>query len=135
MERAVLGWVETWRRLTALPLPWRRAQPDDRGVLRISGDVLEAVDGQEVVVFRLDRASILAVEFFKRDMITVDDVCCDIYVEGGDCWRIDEELPGWDDAVEWLEALPGFRKNWRDDVIKPAFAECREVVFDRRSSD
>jgi len=95
--------------------------------------VLEAIL-REKVLFRLERETILAVEFFKRDMITVDDLCCDIYVEGA-VWRIDEELPGWNAALAWLEELPGFRKNWWDDVMQPPMAECRQVVFDRRPQD
>lgn len=100
------------------------------GELVVAGDALERRRGQEVLA-RLLAPEIVRIEMYKVDLITTDDICCDIHLQDGAAHTFDEETPGWDAAIEWLESLPGFRRSWRNDVVLPPFAECRQVVFIR----
>ena len=76
--------------------------------------------------FRLTDVS--RVEFFKRDEITTDLICCEVTV--GDIVHYHhEDAPGWDVFVSELQALPGFDCDWYAKVFKPPFAECRTVAF------
>jgi hypothetical protein len=38
-------------------------------------------------------------------------------------------LLGFENLIAAFERLPGFDTDWRDKVIKPAFAENRTIVF------
>jgi hypothetical protein len=105
--------------------------PDRRGALRIVDDVLEIYLGQDTRA-RIARGAVVAVDFYKRDMIGVDDICCQIQVDGGAVWRFDEEMPGWHDAVAWLERLPRFRRDWFKEVAFPAFETNLTRVYERR---
>lgn len=75
-----------------------------------------------------------AVIAYKRDQFTTDLVCCDIVTGagGGEQIRtIHEELPGFDLAMARLQALPDFSQTWRADVILPAFATNRTIIYSR----
>ena len=74
------------------------------------------------------------VEFFKRDEITTDLVCCEIVVRklgGNETWFFHEEASSWEDALRLVERLPGFDANWPAKVMQPPFAENRIVAFRR----
>lgn len=76
------------------------------------------------------------VEFFKRDELTTDLVCCEIVVSGengSETWFFHEEAPGWSDALKLVEQLPGFDLDWAAKVMQPPFAENRTIAFDRSS--
>ena len=76
-----------------------------------------------------------AVVAYKIDEFTTDLVCCDIVTGSGDDEQIrtvHEELPGFDDLMACLEALPGFDPKWREAVVLPVFAENRTIIFKRR---
>jgi hypothetical protein len=70
------------------------------------------------------------VEFYKRDELTTDLICCEATADGVVHFR-HEEAPDWDQFVEELRKLPGFDGDWFAKVGKPAFAECRIVAFTR----
>lgn len=123
-----MRWIEAVKRYFAARRGWNT--PEYYGVLTVSDEVLQATRLGEVV-FRAGRDAIARVEIFKREMITVDDICCDIFLEDGSAFRIDEEMQGWTEAIAWLEQLPGFRRDWWNDVVKPPMAECRQTVYVR----
>lgn len=78
--------------------------------------------------FRL--ADVSRVEFYKRDELTTDLICCE--VTAGELVHFShEESPGWDAFVGALLDLPGFDREWFAKVSKPAFAECRTSAFER----
>ena len=78
-----------------------------------------------------------AVAVYKRDLITIDLICCDIFIvsEGKELfWTVHEELPGFNELMVELKNLPGFRQDWFQVVVQPAFAENRTVVFERSAN-
>jgi hypothetical protein len=77
---------------------------------------------------RLD--TVTAVVLYKRDLLTIDLICCDIFTEDL-VHTVHEELTGFDNLISRLEKLPGFDREWRERVFFPAFAENRTTVFQR----
>jgi len=77
-----------------------------------------------------------AVIAYKIDELTTDLVCCDIVTSSGEGEQIrtvHEELPGFENLMARLEALPGFNRKWREAVILPPFAENRTIIYERRA--
>jgi hypothetical protein len=70
------------------------------------------------------------VEFFKRDELTTDLLCCEVTTDGH-CFFFHEELSDWPELIAKLEGLKDFRKNWFSQVSQPPFEECRYVAFKR----
>ena len=83
--------------------------------------------------FRL--AEVSRVEFFKRDEVTSDLICCEISLLGkdgpGNVIFAHEEMAHWDELLRKLEFLGGFDVEWFSQVSLPAFAESRYVAFQR----
>ena len=77
--------------------------------------------------FRL--ADVSRVEFYKRDELVSDLICCEV-TAGGVVHFSHEEDSGWGTLVEALQALPNFDRSWFSKVNKPAFAECRTCAFE-----
>ena len=122
-----MSWLESLRGL------WRRyqaARNPPRTLLRVVDGVLEATAGA-AVQFRISQEEIAAVELYKRDLITIDDVCAHIFLDGEDVRWISEDMDGWSDAIRWLETLPGFDLDWWPKVVQPPFLECRLRVYQR----
>lgn len=84
----------------------------------------------EILLTELPLVEISRVEFFKRDEITTDLICCEITV-GDSHFLFHEDMTGWELLLEHLARLPGFTADWRDSVVLPPFAECRTVAFSR----
>lgn len=78
--------------------------------------------------FRL--ADVSRVEFYKRDELTTDLICCDVTV-GETVYFLHEEAPGWDEAIDAFHALPGFDAEWFAKVSQPPFAESSTTAFER----
>ena len=78
----------------------------------------------------LDRID--AVNFYKRDELVTDLICCDVEIEGR-IWTFHEEAEGWDMLLRHLEQLPGFRRDWREAVVKPTFEPCVTVAWTRHA--
>jgi hypothetical protein len=75
------------------------------------------------------------VEVYKRDLMTEDQICMDIWLDrtapSPGPVSIHEDMPGFDDVLEGLERLRGFDLQWRERVLQPAFAENRTLVYER----
>ncbi len=82
-------------------------------------------------------AKVKRVEFYKRDGLTTDLICCDITVSGkGGAEEVifaHEDLPHWDELIRKLEFLGGFDVEWFSQISQPAFAESRYVAFEKNS--
>jgi len=70
------------------------------------------------------------VEFFKRDELTADLICCEL-MAAGQIYFVHEEWYGWSGLIAKLEGLDGFRHDWFSRVSQPPFAECRFAAFVR----
>lgn len=75
------------------------------------------------------------VEAYKRDLITEDQVAMDIWLDRTASTSgpvtINEDMQGFDAVVEGMERMRGFDPDWREKVMRPAFAKNRTVVYDR----
>ena len=75
-------------------------------------------------------ADIERVEFYKRDQITTDLICCEIQA-AEKTFYFDEEQEGWDDLLLALQQLDGFHKDWFAHVSQPPFQSSEFVAFKR----
>ncbi len=75
-------------------------------------------------------AKVIRVEFYKRDELTTDLICCDITTPAG-VISAHEEMPYWEELIRKLEFLGGFDVEWFSQVSKPAFAASNYVAFQR----
>lgn len=101
----------------------------------VSGTSFGIQKSGRTVDFQL--TDVTEVVFYKHDELTTDLVCCDMTVGSGSdarVWTLHEEMPGFEDLLTLFGQLDGFRKDWRDAVIQPAFAENRTVVFTRKTT-
>ncbi len=89
----------------------------------------------EAAIANLPLGIIERVEFYKRHLLTIDLVCCDVITneELPQVWTFHEDMAGWPRLLQHLQHLPGFVRGWQHEVIQPPFAENRFVAFDRRS--
>ena len=70
---------------------------------------------------------------YKIDLFTTDEICLDIVWQGYQM-TITEETPGWYQFVERTKAIfPDIPKDWDINIIHPAFAENRTVIYQRES--
>lgn len=70
---------------------------------------------------------------FKRDHMTVDDICMAFDRDGRTVLEINEEMIGWRRLVAALpEHLEGVMKTdeWFAKVVRPAFAPCTTLIYD-----
>ena len=81
----------------------------------------------------IHREEIEKVVFFKRDELCTDLICCEI-TQHGQPFHFHEEWRGWDDLIEALKDLAGFRTDWFAKVSQPPFATSTFVAFQRTLS-
>jgi hypothetical protein len=126
-----MGWASFSRRVRAAlrrgPRPGARIVPSPRGL----ASELPIREGTSRLFWEwsdIDRA-----EAFKRDLLATDLICLELRAHGE--WvEVNEEMEGWDDLIAQLpQRLPGAlsREKLFAAVVKPPFAECRTLAFDR----
>lgn len=126
-----MEWETLWRRLGAV----LRARAGRKARIVAGAAGLSIEFPRRLVATRrfLDWNDIERVEAFKRDLLTTDLICLKVRAAERSI-EVNEEMEGWDELVAQLpERLPG-ALSWEKlflAVVKPAFAECRTVVFDR----
>jgi hypothetical protein len=81
--------------------------------------------------FRL--SNVLRVDFYKRDEITSDLICCDI-ITRDEVIHAHEEMDHWDELIRKLEHLGGFDVEWFSQISQPAFGPEVCVAFERRGA-
>jgi hypothetical protein len=121
--------MSIWEKLRSLfrRTPEYRIELDETGF---------RVDGSNGKSFAVAYAAISSVAAYKRDQLTVDLICFAVsYLDasGADLTiEVDEDMAGFDELDAGLaRALAGFDRNWRDKVVKPAFAENRTLLFEK----
>lgn len=101
----------------------------------VVGDAEVGVERKRRPLWRCALSDIVRIDAYKRDQITVDLICFDIWYEkDGESWMVTahEDLHGWDELTERLRTLTGFDRDWFAKVSQPPFAECRTLVYVRR---
>jgi hypothetical protein len=126
-----MGWADFSKRVLRA---FRRPRPGARIVPSVGGLAVEAVsrDGATRLVF-WEWSAIDRVEAFKRDLFAVDLICLELRTHG-EWFEVNEEMAGWDELVAELpQRLPGALapEKLYAAVMKPAFVECRTLVFER----
>ena len=70
---------------------------------------------------------------FKRDRMTVDDICMAFECDGRTVLEVNEEMKGWRPLIA---ALPNYLEgvmdadDWFAKVARPAFAPCTTLIYD-----
>lgn len=112
----------------------RRPRPSARIIPSAGGLAVVAVtrDGTSPL-FLWEWSAIDHAEAFKRDLFATDLICLELRSRGE--WvEVNEEMPGWDELIaEMPQRLTGAlpREKLYEAVMKPPFAECRTLVFER----
>jgi len=75
---------------------------------------------------------ISSIKAFKLDLITYDQICLAVAVDGDDCYvQLSEEWPGFQELAEELESRFAFPEGWWDSVAKPAFKTNETILYQR----
>lgn len=72
---------------------------------------------------------VLRVEFYKRDELTTDLICCEVTAKSGDVYFAHEDKANWPELLRQLSDLPGFDQDWFAKVSQPPFEECSYVAY------
>jgi len=72
------------------------------------------------------------VEFFKRDELTTDLICCEV-MDGSVVHFAHEEASDWQALISSLSSLPGFDVDRFAKVTQPTFAESRYLAFSSKA--
>jgi hypothetical protein len=118
------------RELASTLLRRGRRPADER--LRVDGAGVELRDERgPSTIWRIGWDEIEEIGAFKRDMLTVDDLC--LGFRGSSGWLVcEEEIAGWSEVNNALAARFGVRyEDWSRCVAKPAFAENWMVLWRR----
>ena|SRR5579884_889954 len=73
--------------------------------------------------------SITRVTAFKRDMLTFDLICLE-FQSGGMIYEVNEEMPGFEEAVDKLgQSLPGIPANWLNEIADTPFDSTPTILY------
>jgi len=118
-----------WRRLERRSAA-REVRAPARLCVTAAGFAL--IDRRDVLTVAL--AEIAGITAYKRDMLTTDMVCWEIFLGDDDRARsilIHEDMPGFDAVAAACARLPGFQTDWRAVVIPVAFAPSVTRIYRR----
>jgi hypothetical protein len=99
-----------------------RVEASRLGVSSIRGD-------QDV--FNFEWKGVTLISAFKHDLVTYDEVVLEFtLLPGNEVVAIPESLSEFEVLIRFLEdTWPRIPKDWRQQVLKPAFAENKIVLF------
>lgn len=118
------------RDLASMLLGRGRSPADEQ--LRVDASGVELRDERDLsTIWRVAWDEIVEIGAFKRDMLTVDDLC--LAFRGSSGWLVcDEEAAGWGELNDALAVRFGVRyEDWSPLVATPAFAENWTVLWRR----
>ena len=68
---------------------------------------------------------------FKLDLLTIDEICLDLFFANGSSLRLTESLPSWPVLLRHLSThFPSIPPEWEWDVMQPPFATKMTLLFD-----
>lgn len=70
---------------------------------------------------------------FKRDLITVDSICLQLFFLHHNTIELYEELRGWFQFLNRMAEEFPQTKGWEDEIVLPAFATNLTVVYDYKN--
>lgn len=70
---------------------------------------------------------------FKRDLVTTDSVCLEIFLHAsGEIWELCDETDGFWELVRAIKRVyPESQQEWQRAVMHPAFAERHTLILER----
>jgi len=74
---------------------------------------------------------IVEVSAYKRDLITIDQLCLHLILRHGAEVTVNEDFEGFWDWLTKLETQLGIGAEWRTQVLYPAFRENRQTIYRR----
>jgi hypothetical protein len=72
---------------------------------------------------------VATIHAFKRDLYAVDMLCLMIADGHGSAIEVDEQMPGYAELIERIDALPGTMPGWQLQVMFPAFDPCLTQIY------
>ena len=70
---------------------------------------------------------------FKRDLLTVDSICLQLFFSTGITIELYEELPGWYQFLKRMVLVFPQTKGWEGEIVHPAFATNLRIVYDYKN--
>ena len=68
---------------------------------------------------------------FKLDLLTIDEICLDLFYTNGSSLQLTESFPGWTTLLRHLNThFPSIPPEWEWDVMQPPFATNLTLLFD-----
>ena len=78
-------------------------------------------------------SAIDSVFVYKVDLVTTDEVCLDIFIDGESMIMISESTPGWDSFTEEMKQnFSTVLQNWEQEIWQPPFETKLTLLFDRQ---
>lgn len=87
-------------------------------------------------VHKISWKEISSVKVFKRDLLTVDEICMEIGTKEGKLLEVSEEMTGWDDLVKsitnYLEECTSF-EEWFPKVADPPMETNLIEIYNKKN--
>jgi hypothetical protein len=124
-------WIGTPEYKESLASEFKKKQED-------SGIFSYTKNGFEITVKNISHryawTNITCLTAYKKDNMTTDCICLDIFCTDGTKYSIDEETPGWYMFVKTTKAqFPQINKLWDSEITTPAFKTNFTVLYDSNS--
>jgi hypothetical protein len=124
-------WIGTQKYKESLAADFKRKQ-EDTGIFSYTKN------GFEITVkntsHRYPWTNITCLTAYKKDNMTTDCICMDIFCADGSKYSIDEETPGWYMFVKTTKAqFPQINKLWDVEITTPAFKTNFTLIYDSDS--
>ena len=75
--------------------------------------------------------NILSIFGYKVDLMTIDEICLDIFMVDGTLLKITESTGGWYEFMDELNNKLSIPNEWYNVVAKPAFATNLTLIYDK----
>jgi len=112
----------------ALPMTWSDTSPAE-GAFAFSETGFRLIPPYGTGQY--DWAELRSAFGFKLDLLTLDEICLDLFFANGSSLRLTESLPGWPALLRHLNThFPSIPPEWEWDVMQPPFATNLTLLFD-----
>ncbi|MBZ4189604.1 SRPBCC family protein [Niabella beijingensis] len=69
---------------------------------------------------------------YKRDLITTDEICLDLFTKNGSCITVEESYPGWERFLKKMSDRFLFTpEDWEQKLMQSSFQTNLTLLFDR----
>ena len=97
------------------------------------GFVIKFKSGEQRYVKWSEMDTIIA---YKRDEMTTDQICLDLFYQENLSFSISEDIRGWYQfLIRMHQAFPQIKKDWEIDVMHPAFKANTTLLYDKEGRE